>query len=192
MAHPSAPCPAPGRRCRGAALATALVLLLVLTVLGVSVLNTVMLEERMAGNLRDSTLAFETAETVLMSAERNLAGGWRLGVDPKPDCSNQVCDAVNGTPTYDGVNPLDFENNAHNDGFWYANSVTYTGAINNAAKNPSYYVEKTDNICSTAEINCEGGSIRGYYRVTARGIGAGTNTVSILQIHFARTEDFYK
>ena len=48
---------------KGAALIIGLVLLMALTVLGVSVLSTTSLEQRMAGNMTDLNLAFNAAET---------------------------------------------------------------------------------------------------------------------------------
>ena len=62
------------RRERGAALVVALVLLLLMTVLGVSAIRTTTLQERMAGNLRDSNLAFQSAEAGLRAGEQLLEG----------------------------------------------------------------------------------------------------------------------
>lgn len=58
---------APGRQ-RGAVLVVSLVLLVVLTLLGVSVMNVTQLEERMAGNAQEMNQAFHTAETGLSQA----------------------------------------------------------------------------------------------------------------------------
>ena len=58
---------APGRQ-RGAVLVVSLVLLVVLTLLGVSVMNVTQLEERMAGNSQEMNQAFHSAETGLSSA----------------------------------------------------------------------------------------------------------------------------
>lgn len=48
---------------KGAALIIGLVLLMALTIIGVSVLSTTSLEQRMAGNMSDLNLAFNSAET---------------------------------------------------------------------------------------------------------------------------------
>lgn len=53
----------------GAALITALSILLLLTILGVSAMSTSALQERMAGNARDAEVAFEAAEFALRQAE---------------------------------------------------------------------------------------------------------------------------
>lgn len=52
----------------GAVLITALVILLVLTLLGVTALSSTAMEQRMAGNSMTSTLAFEAAESGLASS----------------------------------------------------------------------------------------------------------------------------
>lgn len=58
----------PIRAQRGAALIMALVILLVLTVLGISALTTTTLEEKMSGNTQETTRAFEAAESGVNSA----------------------------------------------------------------------------------------------------------------------------
>ncbi|MGA1677327.1 MAG: pilus assembly PilX family protein [Pseudomonadales bacterium] len=59
-------------RARGMALFLSLVLLLVLTLLGISAVQTTTLETRMARNDQDALLAFQAAETALREAEARL------------------------------------------------------------------------------------------------------------------------
>ena len=61
-----------GARQRGVALFISLVLLLVLTIIGVSAVQTTSLEERMSRNTRDVALAFQAAESSLRDAEAFL------------------------------------------------------------------------------------------------------------------------
>ena len=60
------------RRERGVALFISLVLLLVLTIVGVSAVQTTTLETRMARNEHDTLLAFQAAESALRDAEAFL------------------------------------------------------------------------------------------------------------------------
>lgn len=53
---------------RGAALVMALVILLILTILGITAIGTSSLEEKMAGNIQETTRAFEAAESGLNKA----------------------------------------------------------------------------------------------------------------------------
>jgi type IV pilus assembly protein PilX len=55
------------RRAGGAVLITGLVLLVAMTVIGVTAMQTTVLEERMAGNLRDRNVAFQAAEAGLQA-----------------------------------------------------------------------------------------------------------------------------
>lgn len=52
----------------GAALVVGLVVLVLLTLLGIAAMRTSALEERMAGNLRESNIAFQSAEGALREA----------------------------------------------------------------------------------------------------------------------------
>ncbi len=58
----------PVGRERGTALVMAMVILLILTIIGVTALNTTSLEAKMAGNIQDTNFAFEAAESGLASS----------------------------------------------------------------------------------------------------------------------------
>jgi type IV pilus assembly protein PilX len=60
------------RHQQGAVLAISLIILLLMTIIGVSAMQSTTLQEKMAGNLRDSNLAFQAAETALRDAENYL------------------------------------------------------------------------------------------------------------------------
>lgn len=63
---------AQARQQQGSVLIISLILMVVLTILGVSGMKTSLLEEKMAGNLRDSQLAFQAAEATLKQAEQYI------------------------------------------------------------------------------------------------------------------------
>ena len=56
----------------GSVLIISLIVMLVLTILGVSGMKSSILEEKMAGNMRDSQLAFQAAEATLKEAEQYI------------------------------------------------------------------------------------------------------------------------
>lgn len=66
--------PAGNRYQRGTALIMSLVILLILTILGISAMGTATLEERMSGNTQEATKAFQAAESGLNDA-LNTPGG---------------------------------------------------------------------------------------------------------------------
>lgn len=74
-------------RQKGAALFISLMFLILLTLIGLSAANVGILQERMAGNVRESNIAFQTAEAALRDIERRvqdvtMGGGGGLGVIP--------------------------------------------------------------------------------------------------------------
>lgn len=72
---------------RGVSLVIVLILLLIMTLLGLAVLRSTLLEERMTANLYDRSLSFQAAEAALREAEEIAA------TEPIPSsgCSNGVC-----------------------------------------------------------------------------------------------------
>ncbi|MDW8479914.1 MAG: PilX N-terminal domain-containing pilus assembly protein [Xanthomonadales bacterium] len=71
------------RRQSGAALVVSLLILIVLTLLGLTVMNTAVMQERMAGNVREENEAFQSAEATIREIEqavRVIAQGGSGGV----------------------------------------------------------------------------------------------------------------
>lgn len=74
---------------RGISLLTVLLLLLIMTLLGVASLRSVLMQERMASNMLDRSIAFQNAESALREAEaliptRPLYDGTVPGLYPLP------------------------------------------------------------------------------------------------------------
>lgn len=67
--HPHAGLP---RKQHGAVLATSLVMLLLLTIIGITAMSGTTEQERMAGNFRDRDIAFQSGETALRATEQWL------------------------------------------------------------------------------------------------------------------------
>ncbi len=61
-------------RQQGVVLITGLILLVLLTIIGVTASRSTLLEERMAGNMKDQNVAFQSAEAALRVAENYLTG----------------------------------------------------------------------------------------------------------------------
>ena len=57
---------------QGAVLVVSLIMLLVMTLIGISSMRTTVLEEKMASNYRDSNIAFQAAEAALLDAEKDI------------------------------------------------------------------------------------------------------------------------
>ncbi|MCP5278015.1 MAG: hypothetical protein H6935_06605 [Thiobacillus sp.] len=194
-------------RQRGAALVVGLVIMVVLTVLGITAARMAGLEERMAGNMRDRALALQAAEMALRDAERDLLGvGSRSIVGTEsfwPNCNQDgnAGTADDGLCTCGQLQNQGFiADNARcvAGGVGYVNPVwteaniltgtpsvaygTFTGAqaITMVSAQPRYIIEGfRKNIAGT------GGDVY-FYRITARAQGANPNTVVWLQEVFKR------
>jgi len=164
----------------GSALIVALTILLVLTILGVSAMRTTSLEEKMAGNARDSQTAFEAAEFALRFAETALA-------------TNAIVDndfGVNGGNgayfTIRGANPEAWTL----EGNWAiaTNVGTYAGDV---AQAPQFMIQQVD---ANVDVEDLPGLGAGYgkdryaglsiYQITARGFGISPNSRAMLQVYY--------
>ncbi len=105
---------------RGAVLLVALIMLLLLTVLGAAAMRDTNLQERMAGNMRDQSLAFQAAEAALRFAEQEVKADYdNLISDTNYPINNQI----GGTIVPPKV-------------------VTFTGFTGEVASKPTYTVTR--------------------------------------------------
>lgn len=157
---------------RGAALIVALVFLVALTLLGVSSMRTTTLQQRMAGNTRDSNLAFQAAESGLREAERFLEQSTLRAFSGNSGLLQRQYDAGAASfwTTYD----------------WDNASFT-AAALPGIAEPPRYVIE------ALPPVPGDGDSLRfgalpdsEFYRVTSRAVGGTTDTVRILQSTYRR------
>lgn len=98
------------RRQQGVSLVIVLILLVVMSVLGLAVLRSSGMQERMTANLRDRSLAMQAAETALREAQRDVLGDaaisdlqygktlqeMRLAGKPMACTANGICDITAG------------------------------------------------------------------------------------------------
>jgi type IV pilus assembly protein PilX len=66
---------------RGLVLPVALILLLIVTLLSIAGIHTTGMQERISGNMRDRSLAFQSAESALRSAEQAVTDGTAMTGD---------------------------------------------------------------------------------------------------------------
>lgn len=175
---------------RGAALFVSLVFLLILTIIGLAGMQNTSLEEKMAGNMRDRSLAFQAAESALRAGEDRLlnpANGsvvftCAVGNDGVYMNSTQNpstdCPSTNGWPSN---SQQSHPYPASDDRFWQSNTdvVEYSpGGFELLAEKPKYILEDLPPIQSmdpTRPVKTK------YYKVTARGVGLSPTTTVVLQ-----------
>ncbi|MDH5831933.1 PilX N-terminal domain-containing pilus assembly protein [Luteimonas sp. M1R5S18] len=87
------PGPVARHRERGISLVVVLILLVAVSVLGIAVLRSSAMQERMSANLRDRNLAVQTTEATLRFAQERLAAGaWDTALPDATSCNNlSIC-----------------------------------------------------------------------------------------------------
>ena len=160
---------------RGAALVVSLIMLLLLTILGISGMQSTVFEERMAGNARDANTAFQAAEAALRDAEDYLNNNAAIG----------PFNGTNGFYAQDGAPaPADIEQDAN----WPASPRSYSASMSGVAAQPTYIIEHLrpapdpDSSLAADEPLPDSG----MYRITARGAGGSSHALSVLQSTFKR------
>jgi type IV pilus assembly protein PilX len=174
---------APPSRQRGIVLVVALIMLTIITLLGVSAMQVTSMEERMAGNARDRSLAFQAAEAALRDGERFLT----QAVLPTFDGTNGLYPAPAA-----GAMPIwaQADGSLQGKAFWETNGRVYGDTVDGVAEQPRYVIEEIS-VCRPgvgdswkSNAPCE--ELAEFYRVTARGIGGSANAIVVLQSTYKR------
>ena len=187
----------------GNTLIISLVLLLTLTIVGVSSTTGVSLNQRMASNFRDSDLAFQAAEAALTEGERlalRVAEAFNqttlAHIGPTcgtADCFQPGCvDGLCFDGSYDPVatcdlqaphpNPATDEETWTTDGVFRESAVNYPGLV----ERPKFIVEFLCYIPVVDPVPAfpgqyDPGSYRMHFRVSSYAIGASGNSEIVLQ-----------
>jgi type IV pilus assembly protein PilX len=197
--------PSPPRRERGAILVLALMFLVLLTIIGVSSISGVTLEEKMAGNLRNQNMAFQAAESALRDAEIDLEAAIGGTAGGNPNCTapchrdpikttyfaalcsaaftNGVCrvDPTPGTYQTEIVTAVGWDW-THADKTVEYGRYTGAKALPNVARQPRYVIEwlqEKDDTTTTPFTR--------HFRITARGWGGVEVSTVTLQTVYRMT-----
>lgn len=166
----------PINRQSGAVLVISLIMLLLLTMIGVSSSQNSGMEERMAGNSRDKNLAFQAAESALLAAEQSLVTLHTAGTMPTF--------ADGGTEGYFSETPTntDLGSAILSDSFWGegTTSIAYSGSLDGVNNAPRYIIQDLGCMlpCTTPATDPHN------YRITAFATGGTTTAVTIVQSIF--------
>ena len=172
-------------RQHGTVLLVALIMLLVMSMLGISSMRGTALEERMSGNWRDQNLALQAAEAALREAERSLPN-----LRPAPCLSTQTCQVYellqNDSATYNYLLSTDPVKQAA----WRTRATPYSGTIAGVAAAPRYLIEYRGAIRDslTSGFGYDGATEgqRDLYLVTAEGLGQTLETSRVLQTIYSK------
>ncbi|MEX1668212.1 PilX N-terminal domain-containing pilus assembly protein [Zhongshania guokunii] len=159
----------------GAVLLISLVFMLILTAICASALQSTTLQERMAGNARDTNTAFQAAEAALRAGELVLQGA---SVGPF-DGSNGMYQQCSGTGQE--CTPPNWREPAST-GWRTANAIDDTSSA------PQFYIEELKQV-DDAKAPLDAGTavqIITNYRVTARGFGLSDRAMVVLRTIYRR------
>ena len=170
----------------GVALFISLVLLLLLTIIGVSSVRTTTLEVRMARNEHDTLLAFQAAESALRDAEGVL--------DLLTSAVGFTDAGTNGQWTIADIGDPDRWTLG---GLWAgAQSTTAATNVAGVAAQPRFIIEhvasvvREENAYQLDDPYAASAADRiEMFRVTARGVGGSPNAVVLLQSTYGRILD---
>ena len=155
----------------GATLITSLVMLMVMTLLGVSTVKMTILGERMAGHFFNKQSSFDSAEAALREGEE-ISGLFELFA-PTDGTGGLYSPTPGGTPVW--------EDSAN---VWQTRAAS---TLAGAAQQPQYIAEylggvpRDENCALDSSASANQDCWRHAYRVSARGWGANTNAVSVTQ-----------
>ena len=187
-------------------LITALIFLLLITILAVSASGTSMLQQKLAGGLRNSQLAEWSAESALRGAEWRL---WQASSDPS---TRMVCGTSALATCYPYTVPLNAKVQTFRSSTgWVTDGATTFQSVNfqtasadgtfGLKNNPVYIIEDLGlELPPNAGVQHESGSTgstgtgytstnRHVYRITARGMGNNENAIRVLETTFAAKAD---
>ena len=160
----------------GAILIISLIMLLLLTLIGISGTQTSSLEEKMAGNMRDKNLAFQAAESALKIAENSLL----------PPALLPAFDDAGTGGFYSATSTIPSQSALLLPSFWTTNPVavsTVAGLGNNIAQ-PLYIIQESG--VSDCPGSGPGVNDCRNYRIIVRATGGSVNSVVILQSIYSR------
>lgn len=175
----------------GAVLIVSLIILLLMTIIGITAMQTTTMEERMAGNLRDRNLALQAAEAALRDGEN-----WLASQVVRPNTADDGSQTVwtRGAPVNqddaDASNDIDFfAVDWGADGVEYGTLANTTGnpSVPGVAAEPRFVIEEYSFIPDDSDPMTRAKGIGVYYyRVTARAVGGSDVSESYLQSFVAK------
>ncbi len=164
------------KRQKGAVLAVSLIMLLLLTMVGITGMQTTSLEEKMAGNTNNLNLSFESSETALRVGEQFLDGLTThvTGTTSCSPCTNHIY-------TLNTIDPTVITN-------WNTTAMTElpAGTIGGVSAQPMYYLEYEQFMPYTLNIGMAGITGRVMYRISGHGIGGNNLATTTVQTQFTK------
>lgn len=179
----------------GAVLVVSLIMLLLVTVLGLSTIGTTTMQEKMAANTRDKDLAFQAAELALKVAEKALEEEGLTALDFTPECSNGLCAPHLMSASFSRWEDPNLCSSGED--IWSCNKSRAVGDadvvdLNIHSQPPRYFIEILADLDTADRLNVGniGDSVHSeevtVYRITAIGYGGSATSQTVLQSTYAK------
>lgn len=157
----------------GAILVSGLIFLLVLTIIGVSSMQSVSLTEKMTANMRDTHLAFQATESALADAEL-----WIHSQTTQPSavetCTTPPCQLWSSDMLGTVWNK--------SDSWWQSNANYYTSSMYGLSAQPQFILEEYTFVPYELSPDSQAkGQGYHYYKVTAKGRGKQPTSKVIIE-----------
>lgn len=174
---------------QGAMLIVCLIILLVMTIIGITNMKTTTMEEKMTGNTRDLNLAFQAAEAALRDGEA------LIDAIVSPTAFDNTAGLYNSNDNEPDYTDTTSWNTTNSRAYPDANVTPTNTPIPLVTSQPQFYITLiTEGIGSNSNAS---GNIAGYgqqqpgttvtaFTVTARGTGGSGNTAVILQSRYGK------
>ncbi len=158
---------------QGMVLIVGLIFLMILTLIGVSAMNSTALSEKLTQNLRDTTAAFEAAEASMGDGEAWLQAQV-VAPNAVTNCTSAPCTVWQA----DTLGNIYQQSNS----WWQTQARTFSSTLYGVAVQPQYIIEFQRFVPYELSPGTLGkGQGYYYYRVNARGTGATSNAQVNLQ-----------
>jgi type IV pilus assembly protein PilX len=174
------------RKQKGAVLVIGLLLLLVLTIIGVTAMQMSRMQERMAGNTRDLNLAFQASEAALRDGENMVfTQAYRPETCSTAPCSFWEGGIMAGVENEPETWWKDFAIEYEEDG----DDESVSQNLGELAEDPTFVVEWLGSVKGVGDSLTTGHGLpdgRDFYRVTARSSGGSGAANTVLQTTYAK------
>lgn len=163
---------------KGSTLIVTLLLLLVISLLGVSSMQTAQMQQKMSSNIQDKEYSFNAAESALSAGE-----AWLLGLTAEPNVFESCAVYPCVQEVMQNVNLVQ-----QDDEWWSSHAASYDGGFKKFSTPPKYIVEFLQFVPDSPIIGDSSMKSKGmhYYQITAYGVGASSEATTILQTTIAR------
>lgn len=163
------------RKQGGAALLICLIILVLVTLMGLTTMKSATLQEKMSGNNADKSLAFQSGELALRDAEAYIKASLTSTAGFAADCTAGLClpdeggSAVADTIDWDGSKVIAY------------GAKTGAAALGGVAKQPAYVIELMPDMHPPLGESVKAAATGTPYRITAIGYGRQPETRVLLQ-----------